>query len=1599
MVCKCIVTNCYLDSFIIDYYYITMATPLSFVNNALTIANSIDATDTDVVSFPLTAGNKLYPFSVTSFTGTGTVSYSLDISGGANIKTGTFSANNFDLLTGTTVTASGNTTYILTLTANAAITYTIVGLLDYGIKINNIWASPTETLIRASNFETGDNFGVTVAISGNYAIVGAPFEDGSSTSTTFNNGAAYIFERDNSGMMIEKILRASNLDENDQFGTSVAISGNYAIVGAHYEDGSGNEYYFSGAAYIFERDSSGNWTEKTILRASNIGSTDYFGYSVAISGNYAIVGAYSEDDNNDSKRDSGAAYIFERISGNWIETKLLRASDVVSYAQFGYSVAISGNYAIVGAPGGASGFTGSAYIFERNGSGNWIQHPVILQASNFGYDQFGQSDRFGERVAISGNYAIVGAWSEDGNNNELSNCGAAYIFERDGSGNWTEKSLLRASNLGANDRFGQSVAISGNYAIVGANLEDGTNISYGINFNSGAAYMFERDGSGNWAETKILRANNDRGATNFGESVAIDGNYAIVGASQDPGSSNYEYFGSGSAYIYAAKVIDPTPLTFVDNTLTISNSINAADTDIVSFSLTDGSSLYPFSVTSFSGTGTISYSLAISGGSSVKTGTFSAANADILAGVAVTASGNTTYILTLTANAEITYTIVGSILTPPTNIALSNNSVNELQPVGTTIGTLSCNNSNTSLITYSVSDTTRFSITGSTLKTNAIFDFETASSYVVTITASIAGVTSSNSRTIFVTNISGEAAELRRQNLQGAALKTVADSQGIPITATELRDVGYNLIELKSAVYNATQLKAAAFTATELKDVSFNAIDLKTALFTATELKDASFNVIQLKDASFNATELKTALFTATELKDASFTVIQLKDASFNATELKTASFTVIQLKDASFNAVQLKDASFTVMELKDASFTATELKAASFNAVQLKDASFTVIELKDASFTAAQLKDASFTVIQLKDASFTAVQLKDASFNAVQLKDASFNATELKEALFTAAQLKDASFTVIQLKDASFTAVQLKDASFNAVQLKDASFNATELKDALFTATELKDASFNLIQLKDASFNATELKTASFTAIELKDASFTAIELKDASFNATELKTALFTAFQLKDASFTAIELKDALFTASELKDASFNAIQLKDASFNATELKTALFTASELKDASFNATELKTGGYDATQLITGGFLLTALKEAAFTAKNLKDANVLLADLINIDYNATELNDADFTATELKDSGEFTIDDLKDGGYTATEMKSAQYDATQLKTVGYSATQMKDAAFTATELYSVGYTSTQLVFGGFNSSSLIILGIVPDWNISENANCITTSYVQDFMDVSGCIILRENANLHMHGKLETEGNLLLNRMFVTADASFNRRIFVGGDVSMNGKVAIRGDISMNGTVTNCSFNNSSISKSAFAGAVPDGPNYTTTRIVYDQTFQSNADVSMNGTTVAANNVKVSGNIVFGDGTVMNAYDNNVLIASPKVFNASTFTRLDICGNLVAGSYATSSDYRIKTNIVELDETYNVDKLRPVKYYQTQINREKYGLIAHELQEHYPDLVVGKKDGSELQRINYMGLIAILINDIKRLKLELTELETNVVIG
>ena len=288
--------------------------------------------------------------------------------------------------------------------------------------------------------------------------------------------------------------------------------------------------------------------------------------------------------------------------------------------------------------------------------------------------------------------------------------------------------------------------------------------------------------------------------------------------------------------------------------------------------------------------------------------------------------------------------------------------------------------------------------------------------------------------------------------------------------------------------------------------------------------------------------------------------------------------------------------------------------------------------------------------------------------------------------------------------------------------------------------------------------------------------------------------------------------------------------------------------------------------------------------------------------------------------------------------------------------------------------------------------------GVLPDWNIDNSANRFVQSYVKDFIDISGSLVLRNNANLYVNGNITVNGKLLLNNTNLQTDLSFNKRIFVGSDMSMNGNVTIKNDVSLNGSVLGCTFNVNSIPTNAFSGTVTaSSPDYTKASVIYPQKFRANADVSLNGSTVQATNMTVNGNIVFNDGTKMSTYDNNILSGSyaqgDVIFKASTFTGLTIINTLTAGSYVVSSDYRIKKDVVKLDNRFTVDNLRPVKYLQTLTNKEQYGFIAHELQQYYPDLVIGEKDGPELQRVNYTGLIAILINEIIQLRLDFAELE------
>ena len=390
-----------------------------------------------------------------------------------------------------------------------------------------------EQRITANGSTSLDKFGESVAISGDFAIVGAYGDNGSEESS----GAAYILSYTGSNWTQTQKLTASDSAGLSKFGQSVAISGNYAIVGA-YGDNNGGEA--SGAAYIFYYDGN-SWIEQQKITANAQTSWNKFGQSVAIFEDIAVVGAFGDSENGES---AGAAYVFNFDGSNWSQSQKLTANDGAAWDKFGQSLSISGNYVIIGAPGdGDKGaLSGSAYIFYYNGS-SWTQIQKLTADDGAPWDNFGHS------VAISANVAIVGAYKDD-DHGESS--GSAYVFYRDGN-TWKPEQKLSASDGVASDFFGHSVSIYGDYAIAGAYGDDDNGIL------SGSAYIFSFDGN-SWNQIEKLPANDASASDYFGESVAIYGNHAFVGAYGDDVNGE----SSGSTYLYRNFTI-PFPKTTASN--------------------------------------------------------------------------------------------------------------------------------------------------------------------------------------------------------------------------------------------------------------------------------------------------------------------------------------------------------------------------------------------------------------------------------------------------------------------------------------------------------------------------------------------------------------------------------------------------------------------------------------------------------------------------------------------------------------------------------------------------------------------------------------------------------------------------------------------------------------------------------------------------------------------------------------------------------------------------------------------------------------------------------------------------------------------------
>ncbi|MBK9736477.1 MAG: FG-GAP repeat protein [Saprospiraceae bacterium] len=354
-----------------------------------------------------------------------------------------------------------------------------------------------------------DLFGSSVSISGDYAIVGTPFKD---VGGNPNQGKVYIFKRSGTSWTEQASIVAADGGTDDSFGRSVSISGDYAIVGTPFKDVGGNPN--QGKVYIFNR-SGTSWTEQASIVTADGGANDSFGWSVSISGDYAIVGTPYKDVGGNPNQ--GKVYIFIRNGSSWTEQASIVASDGTTGDIFGSSVAISGYYVIIGAMFknvGANNYQGKAYIFKRSGT-TWTEQADLV-ASDGAYN-----DNFSISVSISGDYAIVGAGNK--NVGGITTQGKAYIYHRSGT-NWTQQASIVASDGAADDKFGESVSISNNYAIVGAFGKD-----LGVSINQGKAYIFIRSGT-SWTEQANIVASDGEAGSSFGLSVSISGDYIIVGA-------------------------------------------------------------------------------------------------------------------------------------------------------------------------------------------------------------------------------------------------------------------------------------------------------------------------------------------------------------------------------------------------------------------------------------------------------------------------------------------------------------------------------------------------------------------------------------------------------------------------------------------------------------------------------------------------------------------------------------------------------------------------------------------------------------------------------------------------------------------------------------------------------------------------------------------------------------------------------------------------------------------------------------------------------------------------------------------------------------
>lgn len=390
-----------------------------------------------------------------------------------------------------------------------------------------------EATLVPDNVYTGPQFGSAVALDDDLLVVG-------SSRYAYGYGAAFLYSRSGDSWVQELKFTGGFYAK---LGYSADVCGNTAIIGAVADQGTG---MIGGAAYIVERSEGGSWGNVEQIFSNDLATGDGFGGSVSTDGNYCIIGATWDD--NSHGNDAGAAYIFEQTDSGWNQVAKLIGSDAVADDHFGISVAIDGDWAIVGSyfHDSLAECSGAAYVYKRSETG-WLETAKLVPSVV-------DSAYFGQTVIIEGNRAIVSAVREDYAG--LENAGVAYVFEYNGI-DWQQVAKLTDETPSERAEFGYSLALDGSKAIVGSPFDDITGVE-----GAGSLCVFECD-NGTWQQTATLIASDPGTGELFGQFADLDNGRIAVSARLDQvnGFSNV-----GSVDVFQ-EVPEPAVLTLLCGSL------------------------------------------------------------------------------------------------------------------------------------------------------------------------------------------------------------------------------------------------------------------------------------------------------------------------------------------------------------------------------------------------------------------------------------------------------------------------------------------------------------------------------------------------------------------------------------------------------------------------------------------------------------------------------------------------------------------------------------------------------------------------------------------------------------------------------------------------------------------------------------------------------------------------------------------------------------------------------------------------------------------------------------------------------------------------